>query len=494
MARQKGRSLSLSIRVSLLLMVAAILPLLITVAVSEPLTRSTLVAQASTAMETDVRTRVQLIDAYFTERLLDVETISRVPDVQQFFVDPAVRPDLAPSLATGLLAGSQRDSHYTTWSLFDMEGNLLISSPSNPHPHGQYLVPPDDLHAVTSGKPFISTVFFDPVLRKACVDIYAPIISFTNSQLLGFVRATLTMDYVLNIVSNNSGANGTGSYAFILDQNGVRIAYPRPALQFTAIAPLTPQIQQQISKEERYGAAATVPILGDSGLAKIQQNPRPPATFQIILSGDNQSSQVALHATQVVPWMYFVVSPLSTVTAVADQQLQVTLLIALLILIPAAGAGLIVGRLITRPILKAVEHIRSNSQALNTLAIKQKSAAKEQTWVVNSSGVGLESVQYYSEAARVATQQLDEKGRNLVQYWEMCNRQGAKQEVIKLLNINEYVERAIRYQAESNQKLATALEVTTQVTEQLASGANSATEASDQLEQVVNQLHQVVGK
>jgi len=44
------------------------------------------------------------------------------------------------------------------------------------------------------------------------------------------------------------------------------------------------------------------------------------------------------------------------------------------------------------------------------------------------------------------------------------------------------------------QKLATAIKVTTQVNEQLADGAISASDAASQLEQVVNELRQVVGR
>jgi methyl-accepting chemotaxis protein len=49
-------------------------------------------------------------------------------------------------------------------------------------------------------------------------------------------------------------------------------------------------------------------------------------------------------------------------------------------------------------------------------------------------------------------------------------------------------------QDSSNQKLSTAIKVTEQVTEQLAAGATAATATAEQLEQVVNQLRQVVGK
>lgn len=49
-------------------------------------------------------------------------------------------------------------------------------------------------------------------------------------------------------------------------------------------------------------------------------------------------------------------------------------------------------------------------------------------------------------------------------------------------------------QETSKQKLATAIRVMTQVNEQLVMGATSATDAATQLEEVVNQLREVVGK
>ena len=66
----RRRRLSLSFRVSLLLMMAAIVPLLITLAYSELSSRPALITQANLAMQTDARTRVELIDSYLTERLL----------------------------------------------------------------------------------------------------------------------------------------------------------------------------------------------------------------------------------------------------------------------------------------------------------------------------------------------------------------------------------------------------------------------------------------
>jgi hypothetical protein len=154
----------------------------------------------------------------------------------------------------------------------------------------------------------------------------------------------------------------------------------------------------------------------------------------------------------------------------------------------------VVGQLITRPILRSVERLRSNSGALNRLATKQQSAATEQMWVVDSSQVGLQSVQYYTNATSIAARRLSDMGLGLIQNRDYQNVESMRQVVSQMISAAQYIEKAAHYQTTSNQKLATAIKVTTQVNEQLAEGAISASDAASQLEQVVSELRQVVGR
>src|SRR5260370_14181335 len=185
-------------------MFAALFPLIITVASSELQSRPSLINQANIAMESDVSTRVQLIDTYFTERLPDAATLTQVPTVQAFL---ALSPeketkDLITRTGYTLAAGIFRDKNYSVWSLFDAHDRLRLYYPSKPQPHGLNLLPPEDLQTVLSGKEFINPVYFDPQTGKASVDIYAPVALSAPPNLLGFMRATLRMDYVSNILNN----------------------------------------------------------------------------------------------------------------------------------------------------------------------------------------------------------------------------------------------------------------------------------------------------
>ena len=189
-------------------------------------------------------------------------------------------------------------------------------------------------------------------------------------------------------------------------------------------------------------------------------------------------------------WLYL--------TAVANQQLVITSLIAVSVLVLAALIGVIVGQRITNPLLRSVDALRSNTKVLNTLASRQKGAASEQKWVVDSfldsSQMGLQSMQFYSYAAKGALRRLSAIVTELMYRWHYLDESTVREELSKIIATTHYLEQVISSQETSKQKLATAIRVMTQVNEQLVTGATSATDAATQLEEVVNQLRDVVGK
>src|SRR5258708_2733341 len=69
----------------------------------------------------------------------------------------------------------------------------------------------------------------------------------------------------------------------------------------------------------------------------------------------------------------------------------------------------------------------------------------------------------------------------------------ARRTVQHLLELARYVDEAARRQQASSDRLGKAITVTTQVSDQLAAGANAATTSAEQLEQVVTNLQRVVG-
>lgn len=499
----RRRRISLSVRVTIWLVISAILPLLVTVfAINEFVTKPSLVDTAQSQLKADAKTRVQLIDTYFQERMFDAETLTQVPSLQEFMALPPTMQMLDPVAYTtdathasyALAAGALRDKNYTIWTAFDKQNKPILSYPQAQVPqHGQYIVPPEYLQKVQAGNTFISGVYFDQTTKKATVDIYSPIITLKPKAYLGFVRATLKLDNIWNTVKNDQGI-GTGSYAFILDENGVRIADANTNRLFQGVDQISDDVKQKVTKEGFYTGSGSITVVSNPDIAAVLHNNNQETTFQTQPAGANEQYQAVSVKAQNVPWNYYVLSPMSTVTATANQELFLTGIVALAVSLLLLVIGLIAGRSLGRPILSSVELLRENSNSLTTLATKQQDAASEQMWVVDSSQVGLQSVQYYTEAMAVAARQLSKTGSDLAQRWGQVSNMEALQALERIVSAANYIENAAQFQDTSTQKLSTALKVATQVTEQLVAGTTSATDAANQMENVVEQLRYVVGK
>jgi Cache domain len=509
---RRRRRLSLSLLIALGLVAAAILPLLLTLSYILWQTRPALIDQANNAMTSDAQTRVQIIDTFFHERLLDAKTLTQVASVQDFLRLPASDrtdpwPDTRLAYAQAQLhtsyalqAGLDHNADYSYWALFDANGQLRVYAPVNKtlpqRGNGYYSA--DQLKEVQSGKSFISPVFYDPTSHQASVDIYAPVIpvDINGKPLaeLGFLRATLNLTTIENLVKQETNVHGQGSYAFILDDQGVRIADSTGHNLFTSVAQLSQNMQQQIQNGQRYTTQQSIKTVPDRNIAAASQQNSPGETFQDQPAGANEMYEVVRQSTKEVPWQYFVLSPVNAVTDTANQQVYGIFALMAVTTLIVAIVGIFVGRRITRPILQAVELLQNNSETLSSLSSTQQDAASEQIWVVDSSQVGLQSVQYYTEATKTVTQKLRDAAQELRTSLPPTVPQPVEKSIQHIFEAANYIERATNLQISSNEKLATALKVATQVTEQLHKGATSAAETAAQLEEVIQELRTVVGR
>ncbi len=498
-SQSSRKRLSLTVKVSALLVLAVVIPLLITVIGSELILRPTLMAQAQTEMGNDAQAHVQAIDSLLIARMQDLGFLGQYLAVQRYL---SGKEAFKQQALNELALGYRLDPNYSTWTLFDTRGNILLSYPAQPGPRGKYLVAPEiiqQLHGVNKTR--ISDVYFDNTTHMAYVDIYTSITA-PNATLLGFGRSTLKLNAIWTAVNNETNA-APGSYAMILDNHGVRIAYTntdttqltQPTALFKAVAPLSPQMQQRISDENLYDNSHTpVNVLSDPALTGIGQDTQAAPTFQFTPALQNEAFQAYHVQCQVVPWTYLVLRPVSSITGAANQQDIYLILIAALTTFLAALVGLFVGRSITQPILRSVLSLRKSSHSLNELASREQVTTTEQRWIVETSQTGLKSVEYYAEATSVAARQLDAIGGELLRNWERLEPWQTKRHLEQIMTTANYIGSAATHQEQSSKSLSTAIRVTMQVTDQLVSGATSAAEASAQLEDVIEQLRQVVGE
>lgn len=527
--RAPRRRLPLTVRLSLLVLFAAILPLAAVVGVNDYFARGTLISQGTSALTTDARAKSALITEYLRERVQDGEALVTLPTTPAYLtcIDAQALPPAqaavveaqancaSPTLGQAFYEGSNcralhvgtaRDKNYLGWSLFDARGDALLTSstqdcaPSNVTP-----VAKEDLAPVLQqGKSLISAVYYNAQQKFAYVQLYTPVAAPGGKQVLGFLRATLRLDYIYTIVNGESDANGSGSYAFIVDSNGVRIADAHQDDLFTAIAPLTANAEQLIASEQRYGSQTppTVNSLPDVATA-LDANGAESSFQSIAAVGNAAKYQYVRERLSVVDpasgnslgpgWTYFVLSPLATVTQVADDQLKTSLLSAGVVAILAILLGLLIGSRTASPVQAASSEVEGAAVALKLLASRQENSASEQQWVVDACKTGLDGVRYLADAMNQAARRIMDASNWFNDYWDRLTEDQAKRTVQHLLELSRYIDEAARRQHASSERLDRAITVTIQVSDQLVAGASAATQSADALEQVVSNLQRVVG-
>jgi hypothetical protein len=494
------KGLSLTIRVSVLLIAAVVLPLLITVVGSELILRPTLMNQAVTEMSNDAQEHAQSIDSLLIARLESLEYLGQFSAVQHFLAGDIMYKQQA---LNELALGKQLDPNYSAWTLFNPHGQVLLSSPIFATAgRGKYIIAPEIMAQLQGAhKTLISDVYFDNNAHTAFIDMYASITS-PQGALLGIGRSTLALNDLWTAVNNETNA-ARGSFAMVIDGHGVRIAYTNtdaslttlPQQLFKAIAPLPADFEQRVKDENLYGSSQTgVAVLSDASLVTQLQSDQNDGTFQFTPALEDQKYQAYMVRCQVVPWTYITLRPVDTIIGAANQQDIYLILLAAIITVLAALVGLLVGRGITSPILRSVSSLIKSSEMLRTLAERERATATEQKWIVESAQAGLKSVQYYAGAGNIAARTLNEVGQELMNNRTRLDTPRMQQHLEQVVMAANYLERATSHQERSSKNLSTAIRVTTQVTEQLLSGATSASDAAAQLEEVIRQLRGVVGE
>jgi hypothetical protein len=494
------KGITLTAKFSALLVLAVIIPLLITVIGSELILRPTLVNQATTEMGNDAQSHMQDIDALLVARVQDLDYVSRYQAIQNYLSGDTLFKDQATQ---ELKLGNLLDPNYGDWTLYNTQQKILISYPEIPAARGAFQIPPEiEQQLQGPNKSVISDVYYDPTTRAAFVDIYASITT-ASAKLLGFARSTYYLNAIWTVVNNESNT-AAGSYAMIVDGNGIRIAYTNPDTTLTtfpkglfhAIGTISPTLQDRISKEDLYGNSTlgNVTEIADPQLASVQSDDANVAStwsFQPALQ--NEKFQAYQVKSVVVTWTFIELRPVSSITGPATQQDIYLVVIAAIVMLLAAVVGVLLGRNITRPILQSATQLTGSSEMLNTLAAREQVTATEQKWIVESSQTALQSVQYYTEATSIAARKLDEVGVALARNLEEGNPVQARRHLSEILEAAKYLEKVAVHQERSSQSLSTAIRIASQVTEQLISGATSANEAAAQLQDVIKQLRQIVG-
>jgi hypothetical protein len=531
------------------MLLAALLPLAAVVGVNAYFTRQALIKQSESVLPSDANVTASRINDYMRERLLDGVALSSLDTAPKFlnciinlaqvtavnqqygyqYMQPT--PDCAAntvsyteSVGRAAAVGVERDSNYSLWNVYlftsPTSATELISSQMKKLPDGSLVpaaqtpAPAAEIANVIKGQQAISPVYYDQTDNYAYVRIYTPIFkqfppTAKSGAPLGFLQATLKLNAVWGFVDQGAKSSGSDSGAFILDQNGVRVADTDSTSIFTAVAPLSSDAQSQVSSLGLYGMKTAPTVQSLPQVASAAANSGQQTTFQsATVPGGKTTSQFASVKTRaldqdapllgaagnnILPWTYFLDTPVASVTAVATQQLQLSLITAAIVAVLAMLLGLFIGSRTASPVEQSAQQLEGAAGMLKALASRQEGSASEQSWVVDACKTGIDGVKYLADAMNQAARRIVTAANWFNDYWDRLTEEQARATVQHLRELAAYIDEAARRQQASSERLDKAIAVTMQVSNQLLTGATEANQSADQLDAVVRDLQRVIG-
>jgi signal transduction histidine kinase/CheY-like chemotaxis protein len=196
------------------------------------------------------------LDSFHREHLAAVVRLGYLPSLRQFVVAPAEAREAAEGSALSACAALvDNDPDLRSVVLLGSDGKILLTT--NGRGRGTDLSFRSYVQEGLKGKQVISDVFVSVARRNEepeALIAYAVPAYRAPGDLAGLLVAYLRADAFWRTITAFNDRAGTGSYAVVLDELGVRIAHgTRPDYLFRPAGPLPPDVVEQMIAERRFG-------------------------------------------------------------------------------------------------------------------------------------------------------------------------------------------------------------------------------------------------
>jgi len=301
------------------------------------------------------------IDDFLRSHLASVQAQSQLPDIVDYMrLGPAARTGSWQQVrATRTLSvlGLEEEAYVASYALLDVQGiNVADSSVAmiGQDESGQNYFQ----KVISDGKPYLSPVQYSGPTGESVFYIASPVIS-DSGDVTGVLRVRYLRSVLDDLIKSGSGLLGAGSYAFLLDENGIRIAHGKQSdLIFKSITPLAEEQLAQLKAENRLPDLPSDQISTNLPEVKeaLNRSYNRPFFTSEMESASVEQGVIAELRTQ--PWKVIYSVDRSAFLAPVELQTRNTTLLALLIAGLAALAGLFMAQTLAAPISRLTETAR----------------------------------------------------------------------------------------------------------------------------------------
>lgn len=195
------------------------------------------------------------------------------------------------------------------------------------------------------GRPYTSSILMGTTTGRPGLYLSSPVRS-PRGKVVGVAVLKIREEDIAKIVNSS---NFDGSYAFLIDQQGVIVSHPKKYLMYRSLASLSPQAQNKIIKQKQYRFTA-VESLALPKLAAVMVGAKESGHASYYSSSEQTYQSVGFAPLEVEPWVLGVNKPRAKFTAPLNRLIWQNSISVVAVGAIAAFIALLLARSIARPI------------------------------------------------------------------------------------------------------------------------------------------------
>jgi len=334
---------------------AALFPLLALVVLGNRSTRGALIQEANDRLLSAARQTSVSLDDFFSTSLKTIRTEAGVLEETSYFSLPQQdRASEEDEILRQLKVFRDKDPLIiNSYAILDPQGRIILEYPTNAHQVDEvgrdYLVTP-----MESGEPYASAVEFEDIPGGPFL-YFSMALHNENDRPFAVLRARYKAVVLQELVARSTGLVGGQSFAVLFDENLLHLAHgTSPETIFKLTASIDPNLQTELQAEKRLPSlqadisSTELPELAE----RLKQAEEVPIFAAQDVATGAQIDQVAVTGMAQQDWLVAFFQPQEVFLAsIADQTRNAILLAT------AASAAIVVlavllSRYLTRPIIR----------------------------------------------------------------------------------------------------------------------------------------------
>lgn len=351
-------------KVSLLLLVAALVPTTIIATNADGAIRGSLTRGAGRVLQSEAAQLATDMDGWLERTLALVAYTAQSGDIVAYASGgPESRALVAEEAQETLRRLVAQDSSFESAAVLDLTGTIVLSA--IPSEHGQNFQFRPYFTDAREGKTHISELSIALLTNQPSLFFAAPV-KDRSGKVVSVLRLRTNGKALQALLNRLNDAIAPGSVAYVIDPDGIVVLHgtDNPNWQFHSLKPLPAEREKFLLETRRFGNRVEEfkALPADPPLIAAFEGTGTTAGFSHKPQGGTDVYYGALASLERQPWKVVVDVPAAAFLADAERLSQFNQITAVFVVGAALLAALLFARLLTRP-LGALQHVLARVRA-----------------------------------------------------------------------------------------------------------------------------------